>query len=286
MPRGPRFDAPGIVQHVIQRGVERRTTFLDDADRHEYLRRAGEILPDEGVRCLAWVLMPNHVHLVLQTGRRPVARAMHRIGTGYSMYFNRRHGRVGHLVQNRFRSRPARDDDDVKNLIRYVHRNPLRAEIVASLADLRSHPWSGHGALVGALGAEPFHDVTGALAYFGDRPRVARARLRDWMAGDEGAWAHAFADEPAPTDSSAARTTLLRWRDELCTIHRVDPAALVAGSKTRDVARVRRMLAVAGIERLRLSSSEVGRVVGVTGSAVLQTARAARRGRSCAEAGG
>jgi hypothetical protein len=80
------------------------------------------------------------------------------------MRFNRRHARVGHLVQNRFRSRPARDEADVMNLIRYVHRNPLRARLAATLADLERDPWSGHGAMMGVAPVRAFHAVDAALA--------------------------------------------------------------------------------------------------------------------------
>ncbi len=124
MPRGPRVDAPGLVQHVMVRGVDRSDIFIDDSDRRDLLRRLSDILPESGCTCFAWVLMSNHIHLVVRTGLVPLGRVMARIGTGYAMRFNRRYERVGHLVQNRYKSRPIGDDDDLLNLIRYVHLNP------------------------------------------------------------------------------------------------------------------------------------------------------------------
>ncbi len=281
LPRGPRFDAPGIVHHVIQRGVERRTTFVDDADRHDYLRRLDAILPEERVRCLAWVLMSNHVHLVLQTGDRPLARAMHRIGTGYSLYFNRRHERVGHLVQNRFRSRPARDDADAMGLIRYVHRNPLRAELVDSLDQLARYPWCGYGALLGVQPVPQFHDANAARAFFGDTLDEARERLQDWMCDG---------DMPGTRDAaslvqveSEPWTKFLAWRARECAAHGVDLRDLTDGSRERAVTKVRRVLALAGVDRLGLTATQVGSAIGATASGVARAVRAARAANGARE---
>jgi len=274
LPRGPRFDAPGVIHHVIQRGVERRTTFVDDADRLDYLRRLDEILPEERVRCLAWVLMPNHVHLVLQTGDRPLAHAMHRIGTGYSLHFNRRHERVGHLVQNRFRSRPARDDADAMGLIRYVHRNPLRAQLVDSLDQLARYPWCGYGALLGIQPAPHFHDANAARAFFGDTLDEARRRLQDWMRDG---------DMPEALDAASLMqvegepwTKFLAWRACVCAAHGVDLRDLTDGSRERAVTKARRVLALAGVDQMGLTAAQVGKAIGATASGVARSVRTAR----------
>jgi REP element-mobilizing transposase RayT len=259
---------------VIQRGVDRRTTFVDDADRHDYLRRLDKILPEERVRCVAWVLMPNHVHLVLQTGDRPIARAMQRIGTGYSLHFNRRHERVGHLVQNRFRSRPARDDADVMGLIRYVHRNPLRAQLVDSLDHLARYPWCGHGALLGAQAAPRFHDTNAALAFFDATPHDARERLGEWMRAADAP--EALDAAPVACVDGEAWTTFLAWRARECAAHGIDLRDLSEGSRERAVTIVRRMLALAGVERLGLTAAQVSRAIGATTSGVARAARARR----------
>jgi len=274
LPRGPRFDAPGVIHHVIQRGVERRTTFVDDADRLDYLRRLDEILPEERVRCLAWVLMSNHVHLVLQTGDRPLAHAMHRIGTGYSLHFNRRHERVGHLVQNRFRSRPARDDADAMGLIRYVHRNPLRAQLVDSLDQLARYPWCGYGALLGIQPAPHFHDANAARAFFGDTLDEARRRLQDWMRDG---------DMPEALDAASLMqvegepwTKFLAWRACVCAAHGVDLRDLTDGSRERAVTKARRVLALAGVDQMGLTAAQVGKAIGATASGVARSVRTAR----------
>ncbi|MBW1688614.1 MAG: transposase, partial [Deltaproteobacteria bacterium] len=125
MPRGPRIDAAGAAQHVIVRGIEGRRIFRDDADREDFVERLERLLPELGFLCYAWAFVPNHAHLVLQTGPVPLSRLMARLLTGYARRFNERHERSGHLFQNRFRSRVIEDDSDLLGVVLYVHRNPL-----------------------------------------------------------------------------------------------------------------------------------------------------------------
>ena len=98
MPRQSRIDAPGALNHVIVRGIERRKIFLNDQDRYDFLDRLGVVIEHTGTICYAWALMPNHFHLLLRTGNAPLATVMRRLLTGHAVSFNRRHG---HLFQNR-----------------------------------------------------------------------------------------------------------------------------------------------------------------------------------------
>ncbi|MFZ3046163.1 MAG: transposase [Desulfatirhabdiaceae bacterium] len=81
MPRKARIDAPGALQHVIVRGIERRNIFFDDMDRDNFLTRLSAILSDTQTQCFAWALIPNHVHLLLRTGTAPIATVMSRLLT-------------------------------------------------------------------------------------------------------------------------------------------------------------------------------------------------------------
>ena len=89
MPRKSRIDAPGAVHHIIIRGIERRSIFKDDHDRERFTDKLGSVLKDAGTACYAWVLMRNHVHLLLRSGRIPIAMVMQRLLTSYAMHFNR-----------------------------------------------------------------------------------------------------------------------------------------------------------------------------------------------------
>jgi REP element-mobilizing transposase RayT len=149
MPRQARLDAPGVLQHVMARGIERRKIFWDDKDRTAFLERFGVILEDTQTQCYAWALIPNHFHILLRTGTTPLSKVMRRLMTGYAVTFNLRHRRAGHLFQNRYKSVVCEEDPYLLELIRYIHLNPLRAKIVADLKALDKYAWTGHSVLLG-----------------------------------------------------------------------------------------------------------------------------------------
>ena len=149
MPRQKRLDAPGQLQHVMARGIERRKIFLDDKDRESFLERLANILEETQTQCYAWALIPNHFHLLLRTGPTPLSKVMRRLMTGYAVTFNKRHKRAGHLFQNRYKSVVCEEDAYLLELIRYIHLNPLRAGLVKDLKELDKYPWTGHSAILG-----------------------------------------------------------------------------------------------------------------------------------------
>ena len=103
MPRLARIDEPGALHHIIVRGIGRRKIFNDDFDRDAFLDRLCFVLNETDTACFGWALMCNHFHLLLRTGPTPVSTVMRRLLTGYAMGYNRRHRRVGHLFQNRYK---------------------------------------------------------------------------------------------------------------------------------------------------------------------------------------
>ncbi len=149
MPRQPRLDAPGLLQHVMARGIERRKLFRDDKDRKSFLERFAIILEETQTQCYAWALIPNHFHILLRTGPTPLSKVMRRLMTGYAVTFNKRHKRSGHLFQNRYKSVICEEDPYLLELIRYIHLNPLRAKLVQDLNELDRYPWTGHSAILG-----------------------------------------------------------------------------------------------------------------------------------------
>ena len=140
MPRKARIDAPGALQHVIVRGIERRKIFRSDYDRKNLLDRVSELIPQIGIECFAWAFMSNHFHLFLKTDSVPIAVLMRRLLTGYAGWFNKKYKRHGQLFQNRYKSFLCQEDIYLKELVRYIHLNPLRAGIVADLKALDQYP--------------------------------------------------------------------------------------------------------------------------------------------------
>jgi putative transposase len=177
MPRQARIDAPGALHHIIVRGIERTSVFVDDIDRKNFLERFSRQLTESQTACYAWALMTNHAHLLLRTGSCPIASIMRRLLTGYAVSFNRRHRRHGHLFQNRYKSILCEEDAYLKQLVAYIHLNPLRAGVVDDLAALKAYPFTGNSALMGRED-RPWQDTRYVLALFGRGLSEARRNLQ------------------------------------------------------------------------------------------------------------
>ena len=180
MPRQARLDAPGTLHHVMVRGIERTTLFRDDRDRADFVARLAALVGEAGLTVYAWALLPNHAHLLVRTGRRPLPRVMRALLTGYAGAFNRRHHRVGHLFQNRYKSIVVEAEPYLLELVRYLHLNPLRAQAVPSLPALDRFPWTGHSALLGTV-PRPWQDTATILTQFGPTPARARRAYRAFL---------------------------------------------------------------------------------------------------------
>lgn len=183
MPRGARLDAPGTLHHVLLRGIERGAVFQDDADRTEYLRRLGELCRSTGTGVYAFALMTNHVHLLMRSGKSGIATLMRRLLSGYAQYYNRRHHRVGHLFQNRYKSIICEEDAYFAKLVAYIHLNPLKAGIVRTFEELERYPWSGHACIM-KREARDWFDREYVLHHFGTSESPAIGAYLEFL-GDE-----------------------------------------------------------------------------------------------------
>ena len=173
MPRQARIDAPGALHHIIARGIEKRPIFRDDTDRDNFIQRLDHILDDSSTPCFAWALMPNHLHLLLKTGLKPISTIMRQLLTGHAVYFNRRHKRHGHLFQNRYKSILCQEEAYLLELVRYIHLNPLRAGIVHSSKGLMNYAYGGHSSVMGKCMLQ-WHATDYVLGFFGNRKSAAR----------------------------------------------------------------------------------------------------------------
>jgi putative transposase len=166
MPRQPRLDAPGVLHHVMGRGIEGTKVFRNQGDRKDFVERVEGLCTAGAWVVYAWALMPNHFHLLARSGRESLPFSMRRLLTGYVVNFNRRHQRQGHLFQNRYKSILCEDDPYLLELTRYIHLNALRSGLVQGLEELSEYPWTGHSAIMGRVN-RPWQDTGAVLSHFG-----------------------------------------------------------------------------------------------------------------------
>jgi|CXWL01.1.fsa_nt_gi REP element-mobilizing transposase RayT len=146
MARKPRIDFPGAFFHVIVRGNRRATIFHEEADYLAYLDRLERYRQRDDVTVHAYVLMTNHVHLLVETGSHPLSRTMQALQFTYSQYYNRRYDKNGHVFQGRYQAILCDRDAYLLELVRYLHLNPARMRTPLSPWTYR---WSSHPAYVG-----------------------------------------------------------------------------------------------------------------------------------------
>ncbi|MDQ7989077.1 MAG: transposase [Candidatus Dactylopiibacterium sp.] len=183
MSRLPRLFVPGFPQLITQRGNNRTAVFLDDEDYAQYLRHLREALRETGVQLHAWVLMPDHVHLLVSADAAPATgQVMQRLGRRYVRWFNDRHGRSGTLWEGRYRSTALEPDAWLLAASRYVELNPVRSGLVGSP---EHHPWSSCRHHLG-LERDPL--VTDHAAYWalGNTPFERQAAWRTLLTAGEG----------------------------------------------------------------------------------------------------
>ena len=181
MARQLRVEFANAVYHVTARGNERKAIYRDDADRQRFLETVEEAVERFGILVHAYCLMPNHYHLLLQTPRANISAAAGWLQTTYSVRFNRRHHRSGHVCQGRFKAHLVEEDAYAEQLIKYIHLNPVRPEDKRKpipperKRDLVKYRWSSHRAYAGLDAAPPAWCCLEWLSYFGRTRRLAHA---------------------------------------------------------------------------------------------------------------
>ena len=157
MARKLRVEYPGAIYHVLNRGDRRKPIFKDAADRQRFVEALGEACAKTGWQVHAYVLMPNHFHLVVETPQPNLVAGMKWFLGAYSSRFNRRHKRFGHLFFGRYKSLIVDGSGGgyLKSVCDYVHLNPARARLVAANRPLKSFAWSSWPAYLLAQSKRP-----------------------------------------------------------------------------------------------------------------------------------
>jgi putative transposase len=171
VPRKPREEVEGGVFHVFARGNDKRLIYRDDVDRRMYLRMLRGTVKRRW-RLLAYCLMENHVHLLVETPVANLGAGMQRMHSLYAREFNTRHGRSGHVFQGRYGAVRIKTDEQLWTVAAYVARNPVEAGLCVRPDEW---PWSSHAAAV--TGEAPdWIDVSRLLSYFGSAGGDPRQR--------------------------------------------------------------------------------------------------------------
>lgn len=172
MTRPLRIEFPGAIYHVTSRGDRREPIFVDDTDREALLAVVAQGMRRFDAQVLAYCLMGNHYHFVLHTRQANLSRLMRHINGVYTQVFNRRHGKVGHLFQGRFKAILVDRDAYLLEVCRYVELNPVRAGMVGEPA---AWPWSSYPAHVGEVEPPAWLDTDGLHGYLLQRPALTPA---------------------------------------------------------------------------------------------------------------
>jgi REP element-mobilizing transposase RayT len=175
----------GAVYHVVSRGNARQRIFYSDRDRQRFLRQLRDNLTTYDVVLFAYVLMPNHFHLLLQTRRANLSRFMQRLNSSYALYFRFKHHAPGHVFQGRYRAKLIDANEYLVPLSRYIHLNPARGaakrkEMAAAVGMLQQYVWSSYAGYVRKNAAEDWicYEV---LRQFGAREADARRHYRAYL---------------------------------------------------------------------------------------------------------
>jgi putative transposase len=141
MPRTARVKSSTGIYHIILRGINRETIFRDDEDSNKFLQTLSKYRAKCGFQLYAYCLMNNHIHLLIKEEAEDLSISLKRIGTSYVYWYNWKHERCGPLFQDRFRSEAVEDDQYFLTVLRYIHQNPLKANIVGKLSE---YHWSSY----------------------------------------------------------------------------------------------------------------------------------------------
>ena len=175
MVRPLRIEYPGAWYHVTSRGNERKNTFSDDQDKKRFLEVLSDTKNLYGTEVHAYVLMENHFHLILMTTEANLSSFMQRFNTTYTVYYNRRHNRSGHLYQGRYKAILIEKDSYLLELSRYVHLNPVRIKkfirfnIKQKQDIIRTYPWSSYIGYIRLKDRESFVNYDKILGMIGGR---------------------------------------------------------------------------------------------------------------------
>jgi len=226
MARQLRVEFAGAIYHVTCRMIGDRhlshsRLFVDDKDRERFVACLAERVEQYHIRLYLFVCMTNHFHLVFETPDGNCSKFMQSLSTAYTVYYNLRHRRHGHLLDGRYKAKLVEGDDYLLSLSRYVHLNPVRVggikdnPVAEQIEHLRQYPWGTYLGYIGARKAFDFVEYGPILAEMGGKRREWPERYREFvetgLAKDDKDFKVALKESPRSIGGEGFR----RWIDEL-----------------------------------------------------------------------
>lgn len=178
MARPLRIEYEDAFYHIIQRGIEKKRIFLQDTDKGKFLSYLSQAYLRYRIIIHTYTLMDNHYHLILQTPKANLSKVMHYLNTSYAVYFNTKRKRTGPLYQGRYKAILVQQDEYLHHLSRYIHLNPVRANIVRAPI---KYPWSSHNYFVSSASPPPWLQISFILSMFDKTVLKARKLYKEFV---------------------------------------------------------------------------------------------------------
>jgi putative transposase len=273
MARRPRLFAAGLLYHVIVRGNQRQKTFTAESDYQAYIERLARYRKKYDYVLHAYCLMPNHVHLLVESSEQPLAKFMQGLQQSYSQYFNLRHRKTGHVFEGRYKAILCQKDQYLLQLIRYIHLNPVRAGMVRSPERYR---YSGDHVYLQGKATETIDPAT-VLSMLGGKQayrRFVQDGLREGhkeeyyavedqrFLGAEGFGKRLLKQEPGSSGKRRTRRSIETAARELAKLLKVEVQALCSPDRGWAISKARTIAAYVLVRRLGYRLSDVAAYFG------------------------
>ena len=267
MARKPRIHYSGALYHVMLRGNAKQTIFTEAVEYQQFEKILAQGLEVHQVKLHAYCWMKNHVHLALQVTETPLSKLMQSLSQRYTVWFNHRHERVGHLFQGRYKDILVDSDQYLLELIRYIHLNPVRANLVA---DPENYSYSSHRAYSGLVAAPPWLTLDWGQSQFEDYLEFMGGTVKEEMEqqlrnGNEAGrilGGERFVQELAvKTGNNHNKRSLTPEElvEVVAEVFKLKPWEITGPSRARDLAEARATVAWLGMDECNLTLTEISK---------------------------
>ncbi len=260
MPRHPRIHYPGAIYHVIVRGNSQSDIFIGDDDYRKYLFIIKDYLSVMPFYVLAYALMTNHAHFLIEVGKLPLGKFMKLVQQRYTQYFNLKHDTIGHVFQGRYKALIVKKEDYLLQLISYIHLNAKKAGLEYNLGD---YLWTGHHEMVKKKNF--ILDVERLLSYF-DNDKMTGAKMYFALMNQSESFEpdkESYFDKTeaavraAHTAYTADNLDILKLLDMVANLMGIESQLIISNSKKRDVSSARKVFIFAARHFLQISGNDL-----------------------------